>query len=407
MQYKDTFERNNAVSVFLMSALPAAAGSVISFMLSAFLVWAVISLFLKRFEYRLTGGDLVICWTTTIFVLTILATAIVGENLQEMPEATFWLLPFLSVWVVIPRLRATPDVDYIQHFVVGAAVGAIAGLCIALAQVMILEARVEGGAGNAAVFGMISLFLAAAASINVTHAERRFRILAAAGVAAGLVAVVLSLTRGALLAGFATIVLLAIYAPRPWRMTPPARLASVAIALACAFSLYLASDLILERVQTTIHEVQLVLDKKYTLNIGERLRLWKAGWQVIADSQIWGHGIQNRMDELDAVLAHDGGPKRAFTHAHNAYITFAVDGGVIVLAALAALLAVPVVVAWRAERDENYRRRLFLTLQVCVAYAICGLTQILFKHDLMDSFYVFFMILVAASIPSARAAATR
>lgn len=382
-----------------MAALPAAAGSAISVLLGAFLVWGVISLALKRFEYRLTHGDRVICWTTTIFVLAVMGTALLGENLAEIPDETLWLLPFLSVWIVIPRLRATPDVDYIQHFVVGAAVGALLGLVVALAQVAVFDARAEGGAGNPAVFGMMSLFLAAAAGINVTHAQRRFRILAAAGVAAGLVAVVLSLTRGALLAGFATLVLLLIYAPQSWRITRASRIAALAVALGCALTLYLAADLIAERVETTIREVELVLDHRYSVNIGERLRLWVAGWQVITDSPIWGHGIQNRMAEIDAVLAHDGGPKRGFTHAHNAFITFAVDGGLIVLAALLALLAAPVVVAYRSPPGPDRRKRLFLALQICTAYAICGLTQILFKHDLMDSFYIFFMILIAASIP--------
>lgn len=382
-----------------MAALPAAAGSAISIMLGAFFVWAVISLALRRFEYHLIDSDRIICWTATIFVLAVMATALLGENRAEIPGETLWLLPYLSVWVVIPRLRATPDLDYIQHFVVGAAVGAVLGLIVASIQVVVFDVRAEGGAGNAAVFGMMSLFLAGAASINVNHAQRRFRVLAAAGVAAGLVAVVLSLTRGALLAGFATLVLLAIYAPQSWRVTRSSRMAALVITVGCAVALYLAADLISERVQTTIREVELVLDHRYSVNIGERLRLWVAGWQVITDSPIWGHGIQNRMATLDQVLAHDGGPKRVFTHAHNAFITFAVDGGLVVLVPLLALLAAPLVVAYRAPPDPDHRKRLFLALQICAAYAICGLTQILFKHDLMDSFYIFFMILIAASIP--------
>jgi hypothetical protein len=43
--------------------------------------------------------------------------------------------------------------------------------------------------------------------------------------------------------------------------------------------------------------------------------------------------------------------------------------------------------------------RLFLALIVSTTYAVSGMTQIMFKHDIMDAFFVFCAILIAASIP--------
>ncbi|MEO4000705.1 O-antigen ligase family protein [Mesorhizobium sp. CAU 1732] len=397
MKSLPAFDRNNAMSVFLMAALPAIMGSTISVMLSAFVVWAVICLVLGRFAFRLTRTDRVIAGTITAFVALELATAFLGENRSQVLVSTYWLLPFLGVWVVVPRLRASPQLDYLNLYIKGAAIGAIGALIIALMQVAISGSRAEGGAGNAAVFGIISLCLAGIAGLNVSSAVRRDRFLAAVGTMAGLLAVVLSLTRGVVLASAVTVILLIAYMPGVWR-SPKAKLAGAAAAVFAAIAIYAASDLITDRFYDTVEEIDMVIAGETSENIGERLRLWMAGWQIIGESPIFGHGIQNRMDKVEELLRHDG-PLRNFTHAHNAFISFTIDGGIVVLAALLAVLFAPIYVAWQAPRDPDHRKRLFFALQVSLIYAACGLSQIMFKHDIMDSFFIFSMIVLAASIP--------
>lgn len=399
MKYANAFERNNAISVFLMGAMPTVAGSAISVALGMFMVWGIISLALRRFEFRMTRQDRLIAWTFTAFVCLVLLTALLGENVSEIPRHTLWLLLFLSVWVIIPRLRATPDLDYLHLFMVGAAVGAIGGLAFGLVQVVGLGLRAEGGAGNPAVYGIMALCLAAAAGLNVSHPSRNYRMLAVAGVIAGLLAVILSLTRGVALAAMCTLVLLLIYAPRNW-LPRSMRLTWFGLAIAGAIALYGAADLISDRILLTVDEISSVVAGESSANIGERLRLWGAGLSVIGESPLWGHGIQNRMATVGELLARDGLPVRGFTHAHNAFITAAIDGGIIVLAAVLAVLAVPVVVAGRAERDADHRKRFFFALQISLIYALCGMSQIMFKHDIMDAFYIFAVILMAASIPA-------
>lgn len=401
LKYKNAFERNNAISVFLLGALPAIAGSVIAIMLASFMIWAIISLVFRRFEFRLTREDRMIAWTFTIFVALMFLTALAGDNTGQIPKHTLWLLPFLSVWVVIPRLRATPHLDYLHLFAVGAAVGAIGALVFGVVQVVGLDQRAEGGAGNAAVFGIMSLCLSAIAGLNLDDPRRNYRILAIAGIVAGLLAVILSLTRGVALVAVVVLVVLAIYAPRQ-RLTTSTRLASLGLALVVAAALYGAADLIAARFLLTVEELNSVVAGENSANIGERLRLWIAGWSAIGESPLWGHGIQNRMAKVSELLARDGLPVRDFTHAHNAFITFAIDGGIIVLGAVIAVLVMPVVIAWRAPRDIHHRKRFFLALQVSLIFGLCGLTQIMFKHDIMDAFYIFSVMLVVASIADIR-----
>ena len=393
-------DRNNAIAVFLMGALPAVAGSAISFMLGAFFVWALISLARGRIEFRMTRSDRLLAWTFTAFAALIVLTGLIAENPLGVFRSTIWLLPFLSLWAIIPRLRADENSDYLLFYILGAAVGCLGALVFACVESVLLGARrPEGGAGNAAIFAGMSLCLAGIAGLGIDAQKRGHRVLAAVAVLAGLTAVVLSLTRGVGILIPLILLLVVVYAPGKWRsalLRPVALIPLVGMALV-VFGNW---DMIAGRLwQMTVDEFREILGSGYSANIGERIRLWSAAWSAFLEAPLLGHGIQNRMASLAPYLAGDGHPIGGFSHPHNGYLTFAVDGGLVVLASLLALLAMPVVVAWRTPRDAAWRRRLFLALVLVCAYASIGLTQILFKHEIMDSFYIYTVILLAASIP--------
>lgn len=398
-------DRNNYISAFLMGALPAVGGSVISVLLYTFFVWAVISLCLGRFSFRMTRSDRVLAWTFTIFVVVIIFTALIGEEPSRAPLSFVWLLAFLSPWAIIPRLRASPSVDYLQPYITGAATGAIAACVVGLIQLSLLDMRPEAAAGNAAVFGMMSLMLMGLGGLKIGSSSRTAMLFGAVAIGAGFGAVLLSLTRGVLVVCIPVLILLVAFAPQSVRSL--ARHPATFLALvAAAVTLYLVQDMMDLRWQRTLQEVSLVLQGKYTSSVGERLRLWHAAQEAISQSPIWGYGIQNRMAALTPTLVLDGNLVRGFTHAHNGFLTFALDGGVLALSAVIAVLLVPVYIAWNAPRDASYRLRLFAALIVTSSYTLCGMTQIMFKHDIMDSFFVFFSMLIAASIPDKSEKAT-
>lgn len=398
-----TFDRNNAVSVVLMGALPPIAGSAISFLLGAFFLWGLISLALRRFEFRMTHSDRVMAGTFTVFAALILLTGLLSKDPLRVFSSTVWLLPFLSPWVLIPRLRASPQLDYLRLYISGAIAGCVGALLLVCAHIAwFSSARVEGGAGNAAVFASMCLCLTGIAGLAVDSPSRTRRLLAFAAILAGTVALISSLTRGVMLTFLPVLALLLVYAQRQWRAI---RVRPATLLLLLAFPnlvLYSAWGMIESRIDFTFREMERILDGHYTASIGERLRLWRAAWRAFLDSPLWGYGIQDRMQALRPYLSQDGLPIQNFTHPHNGYLAFAVDGGLIVLTALMALLAVPVAVAYRAQRDNAYRRRLFLALMLTATYAVTGMTQIMFKHDILDSFYTFTAIIIAASIPDAR-----
>ncbi len=396
---EDGIARNNAISAFLMGALPPAAGSAISVLLYTFFVWALVSMAFGRFAFRMTRSDRLLAWTCTLFVGLIVLTALVGENSSQAPRSFVWLLTFLAPWAIIPRLRASEGVDYLSPYITGAAVGAIAACLIAFVQLAIFGVRPAGGAGNEAVFGMMSLCLMGLGGLKIGSDTRAGVFLGLVAIGAGLAAILMSLTRGVALSAIPVLLLLAVFAPLKLRAVI-LRPATILAFVAAFVILYFIQDALDARFQETVGELGILLHNGNTDGpIGERVRLWHAALEAIRQSPVLGYGIQNRMDALVPTLMLDGNAIRGFTHAHNSVLTFMLDGGVLVLSAMIGVLCMPVVLAWRAPRDASYRTRLFSALIVCSSYALCGMTQIMFKHDIMDSFFVFFSILIAASIP--------
>lgn len=393
-------DRNNALAVLLMGALPPVAGSAISFLLAAFLIWGIISLLFSRIELRLTHSDRQMTTAFSIYAVAILMTGVLGDNRALLPASAYHLLPFLGIWIVISRLRASPNLDYLTLFIQGGTIGCIAAFAFSFAEIAFLgKLRAEGGAGNPIVFSIMCLCLVATTGIGLERASRPVAILRLIAIALGIGAIVLSLSRGVMLLVPVILVCIAVYLGVIRRLTLVGWTA-VAAGIFLFLLALISSQIVQDRVLDTLLELEQINHEDYSGSIGERLRLWNAAWQAFLESPIWGHGIQNRMAALVPYLASDGLYIPGFSHAHSAYISAALDGGIVAVAVLLTLLAAPIVIAWRAPRDRDYRRRLYLTITLTLGYALVGMTQLLFKHDIIDSFYIFACAVITASIPA-------
>lgn len=390
----DPIARNNAISVLLMGALPAVGGSAIAFLLNAFFIWAVPSLLLRRFAYEMTESDRRLAWGFTAFAAVMLLTAVIAENPIDGLLKCLSFLPFLSLWLVIPRLRASGTVEYLALYSLGAALGSVAAALFALAEISAGQ-RPEGGAGNAAVFGIMALASAAVAALNINSPNAKLRWLAAAGASSGLIAAGLSLTRGVWISALPILVLILCYAPRQWLRKVVHPVSVTALSVLIILTVWQRDRFAPRFEEAAVAWQQLIEGEALGgKSLGLRLALWHTGGEAFMNAPFLGYGIQNRSEVLNE------GIEAAFTHAHNGFLSFAVDGGVLGLAAVIIVLVMPVLIAARADRDPRYRHRLFMALLISLIYAVCGMTQIMFKHDVMDSFYIFSAILVAASVPT-------
>ncbi|MBE7183550.1 MAG: O-antigen ligase family protein [Methylobacterium mesophilicum] len=402
---RSLFARNTAVGVILMALLPIAGGSVISVLLAMFFGWGIIALALRRFPFQLEPGDRIALAAFTLFWLTIVVTGLFGDGATRMWPIAGQLLPFLALWTQIPRFRATEEpVDFLDFTIAAAGFGAIAGAAAGLYQTWLGE-RPEALAGNAAIYAILGLAMGAIAALNIASPVARRRWLAVAGLAGGMLCVVLSLTRGVWLASLPIIAVLLVYAPRRW--IPPLRrlpaLAGLAVVLVAAA--VIVTPAILALFKSTVTAFAGLQLGDYTSSPGQRVRMYLAAGRAFAESPLWGHGIQNRMAVVIANYPPNSEKVVFYSHPHNGFFAAAIDGGLLGLTALVAMLASPIIAVTRGPRDAGYRKRLFAALVLVLTYSFCGLTQIMFKHDILDAFFVFTATVIVISVPKRGTAA--
>ncbi len=382
-----------------MAALPPVAGSAISVLLVAFFVWAVLSLALKRFPFRMNGTDRALAWAFTAFPAVILLTGLLGAHPAGVFAKMVACLPFLSLWVLIPRLRVSPRVDYLSVYICGAACGSMAGALVAVGQWLHRAHEAEGGMGNSAVFAIISLCLAGISALNMKSPNAFYERMSWIGLGCGLLASALAMTRGVLLAFPIVLFVCFVFAPRRWiaLITPVRAICLVAI---LGIGYFVAGAQIAEKLASIESATGKFRQSQGVTSLDIRVSLWQGGLRALAQSPFLGYGVQNRMEAVAANIPGAGGELALrFSHAHNGFLSVALDGGILGLAAVIGVLAMPIVIAMAAPKDGDYKRRLFLAILVSAVYVIAGMTQIMFRHDIMDSFFIFNAVLIAASIP--------
>lgn len=393
----DGIARNNAIGTFLMGALPAVAGSAVSFLLNAFFVWAVLSLAVGRFPFRMSAGEKMIATTLSVYAVSILVTALAAVRHVGLIESTLWLLPFFSAWFLVPRLRASPTIDYLFIFCLGASIGAIAGCLLGIVQLLAGDIRPAGGAGNTAIYGVSCLLLGCFSALNVNNSHALVRRLAVAGLLAGLLGTLLSQTRGTWFAAIPALGLVFAYAPARWQQMRKGY-GALWLSVFCLAAILITADLFWSRVEYTSSELETIAkEEDFSSSIGERLKLWEASILAITASPLSGYGIQNRMLAIQSLHSALGSGLSPFTHAHNLLLTAFLDGGIIVAVALVALLASPIVIAKNSGSTPEHRKRFYLAVILVATYVTNGMSQIMFKHDIMDSLFIYAALVVAVS----------
>ena len=126
-----------------------------------------------------------------------------------------------------------------------------------------------------------------------------------------------------------------------------------------------------------------------------RLQMYEAGIEAFRLSPWIGWGWAN-LGNAAAELRPEHFADQAGTMFmfHNDAINFAVAGGVVGVACLAALLVAPVVGAFATPRDRYFAVRFYCCLILSVGYAIFGLTDSTLGYDAPTTLYAFLMAMV-------------
>lgn len=386
-----SIQENNRNAVFLLGALAGIGGSIVTILLAASAVWAIVRLAFRSIPYRLARSDLVFLLAATAYVA---ANALLSLARDPMAFMSRDLLPigvFLAGWLIIPRLRLSDSEPLIGFLALGAAFSALLALPLAIWQALYLHMRAEGGAGNALPFALICCVFGLLSLVNTLDEKPWRKALGWAGFVGGVACLMLSQSKGLLpVAMFGFAAFLAIF-PRVLRGCLSRKgLAAIAIAISV---LFVSAVPFHERLQSAF--AYFTSAKAHESDKGSydaREALWRHAGTLIAEHPITGYGVQNRR----ALIADAGFP---YTHFHNGFLTSLVDTGAIGFLILCGLLLSPLVTALRAARGEWYRQRIFIALALFGTYAIGGMTNLIFWQDIYDSVFLWIAIIVSASVP--------
>ena len=292
----------------------------------------------------------------------------------------------------------------------GLTVGAWGAGAIALWQTGVQHMARAGGHTNEIQFGNLALTLGLMCLVGLAALWNRWRpaerLVLAGGVLMGLVASVLSQSRGGWLA-FALLlpVLLWLWVRwLPWRrvLRMGAVLALVALIVGGSFHQTLQS-----RFGQVWQEAQTFSTTGFAANsIGQRLAHWQLAWQLGREKPLLGWGTAG-YDQEKWARAERGEVAvyvTQFNHAHNELIDTFARRGVVGVLALLALCAAPLAIFWPsrrralrcktgAVRDDDLALRM-LGVTLVLSYVGFGLTQVFFAHNSGNLFYLFMVAIL-------------
>jgi O-antigen ligase len=377
----------------------------------------------------LVGTFVTICFAGPVGVYLALVAALVGlVFLPDLPGLRAalqnWgvrgvILSFFVIWVsFLPSARSVDDVlafvDFLAFPVVVPAVallarfansrnvavvaglatfGALATLAVGLYEVHVLGyLRAQGNGDSSSIFfsGMAAL-LCFFSLLGVLNGQTRWRWLFLIGNAAGVAAIILGGTRGAMLA-YAVLLMVAILSEVAYqRRSLFRRLSTIAVILA---SILLAAGLSnLDRVQTLATITAEVATQSAVSDTATSLRLaiYNAAIQSFLDSPLYGHGWWKRFAAAVPYMGELGVEVHArdnHAHLHNDILNFGSAGGVIAILGYLILMASPILGAWTSPRTENWRIRVTAAIGLVGAYLAMGAVDVMFVFEIPKSMFV-------------------
>lgn len=329
----------------------------------------------------------------SIFVLFV-AFAITASTPLHFVSALYFG-PLLLIGPIVALFDRTRGIVTVDTIGLMASVGAAAAAAIALFDSVVLgQVRAGTLVNNPIHFAALALILGFVALVGLSSTRPLVRIAALVAPSLGLLAVVLSGSRGPMFAALPLVALAAALI-----LTRVSRRRAF-LALCCLGAIAVVAVLVawftgvFLRFTIFVELPQLLAGGSTTDNsTSERLQIYLAAWRTFLDTPVFGHGLVN----LTApVMQHVplGIDLSGYQHLHNDLADFAVAGGALGLVAYALILLAPIAEALRGGAWRRQGNALYLALVVSVGFFCMGLTNATFGILSQTVLYAFVVALV-------------
>jgi len=293
----------------------------------------------------------------------------------------------------------------------GLVAGAVVAAGVAVYQVFgPLHYPRAKGITNPIIFGDVALILGGMSLAGAGWFAARARwqiVLPIVAVLAGLLASVLSQSRGGWVAIPFLLVILSWYA---WTRMPRWQIiAGIGLFFTVLGAVYLVPE---TGVSTRIHQVieragQYLQADNPDLRVKNsstiRIEMWKASWQIYLANPVVGIGWGHFKEEAQALV--DQGLRQPFAailgHPHNQFFSAMANGGTLAFVAILLLFLLPAKLLLdviRRGKTPDTQRLALAGLLLIVAYMIFGFSEAILERVRPVSFFAFYLAVIFAAI---------
>jgi O-antigen ligase len=358
--------------------LPTAAPEVANVTVIALMVLAIPLLWTSP-DRRAILAQPAVAMPLAAGVLLVLAFAITARSWLHI-AVIFYFVPLYLVGPLAALLDRLDMRDAPGVIGFAALAGTIAAVAVACLDFFVLGyVRAGASVNNPIHFADLALSLGFVALTGLFGNSKRWRAVFLLGPALAMVAVILSGSRGPMVASvpmFAVAFVLMAF----W-LLPRGRALQVVGGGAAA-----AVVLLLALMQTgMVHQIMALSDVANLMQTGatadastnQRLVMYQSAYNAFLASPVYGYGL---VDYIDAAARHvpPGLDFPRYSHLHNDIADFAVVGGLMGLCAYGLFIAAPLAGALAAPAGPHRRAAILLGALLSVGYLGMGLTNAMF-----------------------------
>lgn len=330
-----------------------------------------------------------------IFYMFVVLTSLRGENwLQEVivVAGSYW--QFL---VIIPSTiglyHLSKDVNFAGLFSIGCRLGLLLVVPLSLFQIYFLNLRPEGLSSNALVFASLCVTAAGFAMIEWREDNLKVRIWSWFMFLAGILAALLTLSRGMLLPIGLISAIALIYR---FKVSSKYEIGFKTIFIMCVGVLVILATLVnsdngKKLLNQRIFQPIAMFQKGelFGQSIQHRVDLQLTGFHAFTQQPLIGYGIQNAVKEANKVSNKVLGRNTdyTYTHLHNDYLTHLVGGGLPLLFMFILVILTPVIMTWNLRKKTNEVGLFYFSLVLSGTYSTIAITNVVFHHDQLATMF--------------------
>ena len=339
-----------------------------------------------RDRIRLSSEVKLFSWISVVyFLIFALSNYLNGANSYEdysdlAKKLHFLLIPLLSIAISQTRIS-------LRQVLVSGLIGLFFGLIYQYYQYFHLDIVSASGLFNSNIYGdILALYSIFAFVFMITHRKFYEKFLSLALFLFGSYGVVLTNSRGSILALLALVIITLFI---QYKSSKKQLLMFILALLSVVVLVTLLDPSVQKRFDLAYQEIELWLSgEKLTTSVGYRLEYIRSGFLAFMHSPWFGLG----MFDPQVLLSEYSRIKLAHSHLHNEITGHLLSAGLMGIVGYFAILYAPFHIFKKNLQIKENRLAGLIGLNLVIGFFLFGLTHVTFQQEVINSVWMFYSV---------------